>query len=577
MRRFLLGWLGVFSLLAVNSVLAAETLTVGGAVVTIPDGWSRADAEGRVVLVPRDLPAGVVCSLTLLGGESFTGSVMDRLANDWKELSSSGKIVRDDKGRMDGAGQPVEVASRAGSIEVKPGVQVYIWMVILHTNGRIERMIVASSTPEAFAKYLPAVGTMIDGAKFFPVADPAAPKAAPVAPKPAPNTPRVDTAPAGTFGHMRYTVPRGWTEKRYANGIILSLDNPTANEQLELQLMAPRPAAGTLADGMATAWDDACTQLGASKTNTVNNTAYTAEAPRKSFKGWDYIRATGIVTSKADHGDYCLDLFVIKINGRFERLTVVSPIHTHNLSRYSLYDSPVHRRTIQEFVFGMAFDDWKDAVVAPASLKGDGIVGVWQGISMFGGTFKAAYAIFYSNGQVFFGSRFPLSGCDGQKTWIEAELTPRYWGTYSFQNDGGVIKMIYGEVPIRSKGNDLVLTTNKTDHTFVRVPSVDGARFNDTYIMAEAYEKIPVITFTADGHFKDEGAIRALDHDHTNPFSITIAPGAGSYSVRDHTITFRYDDGRVYLLAYPGADYDKSNPSPGQLTLGFNEDPLKKK
>jgi hypothetical protein len=386
-----------------------------------------------------------------------------------------------------------------------------------------------------------------------------------------------EAVPASGFGHMRYPIPRGWTEKRYTNGVILSLDKPPAGEVLELWLLTPRPASGSLTDAMKTAWDDACQQLGASKTNTVNNTAYTAEPARKSFKGWEYIRATGLIDINANRTEYYLDLIVIKINDRFERLMVISLRHNHNLNRYSLYDSPVHRQTVQEFIFAMKFDDWKDAVVEPASLKGDGIIGVWQGISMFGGNFKAAYAIFYSNGQVFFGSRFPLAGCDRQNTWIEAEKIPRYWGTYTFQNGAGVIKMSYGEIPIRPKGNDLVLTTTGTDHVFVRIGSVDAARFNGTYVMNESYGKIPVITFTTDGHFKDDGAIRALDHDYNNPFTVPIAPGAGTYSVQNHTITFRYDDGRVYLLAYPGVDYDKADSSPAQLVLGFNEDTLKKK
>ena len=93
MRYFMLGWVCVFSFLAGTSLRAAETVTVGGALVTIPDGWVRADADGRTVLAPRNLPQGVVCSLTLLGGEAFAGSVMDRLAADWKELASSGKMV----------------------------------------------------------------------------------------------------------------------------------------------------------------------------------------------------------------------------------------------------------------------------------------------------------------------------------------------------------------------------------------------------------------------------------------------------------------------------------------------------
>ena len=50
------------------------------------------------------------------------------------------------------------------------------------------------------------------------------------------------------------------------------------------------------------------------------------------------------------------------------------------------------------------------------------------------------------------------------------------------------------------KDNTLIITANQTDHKFYSLPSVDGARFNGTYVMSEAYGKIPAITFTPDGN-----------------------------------------------------------------------------
>src|SRR5215204_4058099 len=88
MRCFTIGCLWVFSLLFATPLHASETVTVGTMTVKVPDGWVRADADGRTVLVPKDLPQGVTCSLTFLGGEAFKGSVIDRLAEDWKQLAS---------------------------------------------------------------------------------------------------------------------------------------------------------------------------------------------------------------------------------------------------------------------------------------------------------------------------------------------------------------------------------------------------------------------------------------------------------------------------------------------------------
>lgn len=548
------------ALLATAVTHAAETVTVGGAAVTIAKGWVRNDAGGNVVLTPTDLPPGVICSLTLLGGEPFEGSLRDRLAADWRQLILAGNLKWDDNGRLEGRGTAVPSASRAGTFEHEGGEELHVWLVILQPKDRIERMLFAASTREAFERHVPAVAEMVNGARFVAVASP--PPQKPI---------RQST---GAFGHARYTTPSGWTEQRYSGAVVFSPTEMPADEHLQLRLLTPAPASGTLAGALERTWMELCDQLGATTTRTVYNASYDSRPPRKSFKGWEYARATGIITAKADGSDYTVDLLVMKVNQRFERMAVIGLMRNHNLSRYSLYDSPVHRQTLQEFMFSIEFDDCNDPDVKPAGIKGDGIIGVWQGISMFGGKFKAAYAIFYSNGQAYFGSRFPLQGCDRQNSWLEAEQTPSYWGVYHFEGDSGAITMPYGQIPLASRGSKLVLTTNGTEHSFVRVPPVDGARFDGTYVMDETYETKPVITFKRDGRFQDKGALKVLEHDFNNIFAVAPAMGAGTYSVENHTITFRYSDGKVLRIAYPGADHEPNDGSPAQLKLSFNEDVL---
>lgn len=566
-RTIPIRWLAT-CLSIVTSAATAETVATGGMSVTVPDGWARADADGRVSLAPKGLPPGVVCTLTLLGSEAFTGPAADRMAADWKDIGSVGKLAWDDEGKVDGAGGAVQVASRAGTFVTPAKAEVHVWLVNVHTGGRVGRLVFVASTRDAFAKHVAGAGAAVNSVKLVPADAPPAPAVAKAAAEPK----------AAAFGHARYTIPAGWRETRYTNGVILSPADPPAGESLELLLLSSTPASGTLAKALETAWDDECTRQGATKKRTVNNTPYDAAEARTSFKGWEYIRGAGVVTANADQAEYALEMFVLKVNDRFERVAVLSRIRTHNLSRYSLSDSRAYRQTVRAIVFGMTFDDWTDTAVKPAGLDGGGVVGVWQGISMFGGQFKAAYVILYSNGQAFFGSRFPLDGCgDGQDTWVEAEETPRYWGTYTFADGAGALRMPYGEVPIRSKATGLVFTTNKTDHAFVRVPDTDGARFDGTYVLPEHNGKVPTITFTPDGKFRDDGALKVLDHEIYTAFAASETPGAGTYAVRGHTVTFRYDDGRIFRLAFPGADYEKGNPTPARLTLSFNEDTLTRK
>jgi hypothetical protein len=92
--------------------------------------------------------------------------------------------------------------------------------------------------------------------------------------------------------------------------------------------------------------------------------------------------------------------------------------------------------------------------------------------------------------------------------------------------------------------------------------------------MSEAYGKIPAITFTADGRFSDNGAIRVLTHEYNDCINPGILPGSGTYEVKDYTITFNYTDGRKVKIAFLGTEYDIRNQSPAILRMSSNEDPM---
>ena len=385
------------------------------------------------------------------------------------------------------------------------------------------------------------------------------------------------TAHAATFQQFKYTVPPGWKETRYTNAVLLAPLNPPDGEQLDLTLMPSKPFAGTMAQALAASWDDVCQISALTKKRTVNNMPYDIQTEERTcFKGWKYTRAYGEVTANANGAEYALNLTVIRIKGRIERVAVLSQKLTHNVTRYSLYDSPTHQRAVNEFLFSLQFDDWTEPKLEPATLKGGGIIGPWNGIGLFGGKYKSAYAIFFSNGQVFYGSRFPLQGLHNLDTRLDAELTPRYWGTYTFADGAGEISMPTGEFPFKSTAAGLTLTPLKLDHKYVRVQPVDDATFAGTYAAAAFDTRLPTITFTADGRFDDSGALSVLDHTVPYPFKFTAPPGRGTYSVKDHTLLFSYADGRRFPVAFPGIGYQKSDPSPAKLEMSYNDDTLER-
>jgi hypothetical protein len=157
---------GLMFLAAICSAAEPTTITVDGAIVTVAPGWVRSTAENSLILTPPNLPAGVGCTFTLLGGETFEGSLRERLDSEWKDVAKLGSVESDDMGKIDGEGKRVQIAGRSGVIQLKPDVQVYVWLVVICANHRIERMIYVTTNREIFAKYAAAVTTMINGTRY---------------------------------------------------------------------------------------------------------------------------------------------------------------------------------------------------------------------------------------------------------------------------------------------------------------------------------------------------------------------------------------------------------------------------
>ena len=399
------------------------------------------------------------------------------------------------------------------------------------------------------------------------------------------------TGSTGKFGLMTYTAPAGWSHQIFQDGVVFKpLDLP-AGEHLAVQIMQPLNSAGSLEQALQQSYNEAAAMYNGMKMHYAGGAEYEKKEAKKSFKGWEYIQGSGGL--KIENGtpyadEFGLDLFVVKVNNRFERIATLKSRKrcSQSMSSYYPTERPVYYNALDNFFFSLQFTDLEGPVVKPGTIKGDGIIGVWEGISMSAGAvttgeplglrYKVFTPIFFSNGQAYFGSKFPIEGLDGLNTWIRAEKFRRDWGTWTFSNGRGVLKLPYGDLPMRMENNKFIITANNTDHAFHKLKSVDGTKFSGTYVMSEAYGKIPVITFTADGQFTDNGAIKALYHESdycTNP---GLMPGSGTYEVKNHSVLFSFSDGRKINVAFLGVSYDIKNQSPATLTMGFNEDELRR-
>ena len=396
-------------------------------------------------------------------------------------------------------------------------------------------------------------------------------------------------AQTSQFGQLIYNVPVGWNEAKYQNGIRLAI-SPAPKELLTIEILQPMNFSGTMEQALEKSYDETCNILQVTKMREVSGLNYSAKEARKSFKGWEYIRCFGGI--QLNNGspypdEYGLELFVTKVNNRFERVAIVKSRNTCNgISRYYPSDRLSYRNTIEDFLFSLKFEDWAEPVVEKGFASGEGIPGVWQGLSMsvgspkpgaaLGAEITAKQLIFFSNGQAYFGKHFPIEGLDNLNTWTAAENNRRDWGNYAFINGEGILKMPYADIPLRMETDKLVLTSNNTDHSFIKLPPVDDAKFNGTYILSEAYGMTPMIDFTPAGKFADKGALRVLYHEYTDCLNPAFAHGSGTYELKNHSAIFTYDDGRKLKIAVTGNGFDSKNLSPQELLFSFNEDVLRK-
>ena len=169
MKTRVLGLVGLLCFASASlpaSADAPESVRVGGLVVTVPSDWVQKRTETGLVLKPNDFALREDCVFTLLGGEASDGSPKDRLTEEWAGFEKLGTTRQDDGGKVDGAGNAVEVASRSAAIDLKNGNSILVWLLIAKSNGRIERMVFVAVRPEDFTKYAKDVGGMINGMRY---------------------------------------------------------------------------------------------------------------------------------------------------------------------------------------------------------------------------------------------------------------------------------------------------------------------------------------------------------------------------------------------------------------------------
>jgi hypothetical protein len=367
------------------------------------------------------------------------------------------------------------------------------------------------------------------------------------------------------FENLLFLPPPGWSLRRNTGMIHLSAAGVRDPERLEVLLLRGHLAV-SLEQAVEATWVELQSLLTAELMRNVSGKAYDLGEPSRSLTGVEYLKANGAM--RIGGAEFDVTVYALRAGDRIERVAVLARAFTEKLTRFTTASHPRYAKDIRRLVFRMRFANQSEKPLAPAGLEPAGIVGVWAGLGVSFGTIKPEIAVFFDNGLAYFGPRLPLEGLDAIDPVVEQPAHRRDWGTYTWDGNAGVLRMPYGEIPLRSTGSRLELTTNRTPHRYLRLVMPASGYLDGTWCVGDG----ACLRFAPDGRFEDQGAIRIAEHS-LYAWPATPASGKGRYTLRDHTLHLAYDGGPELRIAFPGLE-DGNTSSPSALRLGWNVDLL---
>ena len=562
----------VLLLLLISNICFAQTETFDIITYKPPKDFKKDSKQGIVNYTSFNQTKGTFCVIAMYASSTSTGDAEKDFKNEWKELVATPyKAEPNPTPEIQTTDEGWKVLTAMTPIKLD-GVDCYVMLTV--TSGFGKTLSIRTSLNDE--AYIAGVNALFESMELDKT------KTITVTNNNTTALPASATGATGKFRLMNYNAPANWSHQIFEDGVVFKPLGLAANEHLAIQIMEPLNTSGTLEQALAQSFEEATIMYKGTSMYQADG-KYGKKVAQKSFNGWEYIRGKGGI--KVQDGtqfgtEYGLEVFVIKVNNRFERVAIFEsrPSCPPLYSRYYTTDRTSYRNAIENLLFSIQFTDLNSAILQSGSVNGTGIIGIWQGTiqstDVAGFKLDVYSPIFFTNGQVYFGNKFPTEGLDGVNSRTLAELNQRNWATYTFSNGRGVLKMPFGDIPFRTEGNKLIVTKNQMDWHFSKLPTVDGARFNGTYVMSESYGKIPSISFTTDGKFTDNGAVKVLCHDYVDCINPATAAGSGTYEVKNYTIHFNYSDGRKIKIACPGVGYDRSNTTPPILEMSFNYDKL---
>lgn len=548
-------WLAGMAVLLPITLAAQEVRQFGAASFVPPSGWSL-ESQPRMQVFSR-VQGPARCMLVLSAETPAPSGPAAAFASTWRTLFGSGFRSAElpaSAERTSATGSPYLVGE--GPLEDAAGNRLVARLHVFPLGSSTQAVVLIGNGAAALA------GCQQDWEAFFRSLRFGATAAA----SGQPNAPvEVPAEGPQQFENLRFVAPPGWRVYRLRGAVHLSRTGVRDPERLEVFLLSGHVAPNLEAE-VGTGWEELRTLLGAVELRNVSGRTYDLDGPSTSLAGVEYLTGNGGMRMGGVEWD--VTIYAFRAGERIERAAVFARAFSENLVRYTTANNPRYSREIRELLFRMAFVNHPARSTPPARLGPGGIAGVWAGLGMSFGGIKPQLAVFFDNGQAYFGPTLPLEGLDEIDPLVEQPTHRRDWGSYTWTGDGGVLTMPYGAIPLRSVGADLELTTNRSPHRYIKLAMPQSSYLDGTWCGSGA----ACLRLMADGRFEDRGAVRAVEHE-LYAWPQTPAGGRGRYILRAHTLRLSYDGGPELRIAFPGLE-DGRTSSPNRLWLGWNLDLL---
>jgi uncharacterized protein (DUF2141 family) len=154
---------------------------------------------------------------------------------------------------------------------------------------------------------------------------------------------------------------------------------------------------------------------------------------------------------------------------------------------------------------------------------------------------------FFPDGRVFLA--LPPTGVSHGFDWaVQCTRHETWCATYTVEGERVTIRWRTGETRVLTRRDGMLWTQDRLN--YLHLPSLDGLRLEGRFGVPWK-DYVPArIAFTRDGQFVEEGLLDGVSWDGSDysdaARAIRAVPrGAGTYEIRNNTLSLRYRDGRV--------------------------------